>query len=75
MTEDECTHVWITNSGRGGGPEFKLNSQMSTEPLVYALCGICGARTWLTEAQWKVFATGKEAISTGEQYEPSTDRL
>lgn len=47
-----CKHIWVANSGRGGEPDFRLNRQMSNEPLMHVKCSICGDRTWLTEAQW-----------------------
>jgi len=49
---ENCNHIWISNSGLGGHPEFKKNSQMSSEPLMHVLCENCGARTWFTEDQW-----------------------
>lgn len=47
-----CPHYWIPNSGLGGDPEFRLNRQMSTEPLMHVMCEKCKCRTWLTEKQW-----------------------
>lgn len=47
-----CDHKWVANSGRGGDPSFRLNRQMSNVPVMHVTCAICGARTWLTEAQW-----------------------
>lgn len=55
MNADEqmaCKHYWIPNSGRGGEPEFKPNTQMSQEPLMHVKCEKCGARTWFTATQW-----------------------
>jgi len=49
---DDCSHVWISNSGKGGHPEFRQNRQMSSEALMHVLCEECGARTWFTKDQW-----------------------
>ncbi len=49
---EQCKHTWASNSGKGGKPEFKKNSQMSNDPLMHVRCEECGARTWLTEQQW-----------------------
>lgn len=50
---NDCDHIWLANSGKGGEPEFRLNRQLSSEPLMHVLCAECNARTWLTEAQWR----------------------
>ena len=52
--EEECTHEWISNSGRGGDPDFRLNRQMSPEPLMHVMCAKCGTRTWMTRQQWEL---------------------
>ncbi len=48
-----CAHCWVSNSGNGGEPEFRLNRHMSTEPLMHVMCSKCGSRTWFTEKRWK----------------------
>lgn len=48
----DCDHIWLTNSGRGGEPEFRSNSQMGPEPTMHVICTECRARTWFTEKQW-----------------------
>jgi hypothetical protein len=55
-----CRHVWIANSGRGGEPQFRVNRQMSSEPLMHVTCRTCGTRTWFTEAQWNTLAAEDE---------------
>ncbi|MGP1675945.1 MAG: hypothetical protein ACTS6J_02175 [Burkholderiales bacterium] len=50
---EECAHKWIANSGRGGEPDFRMNRQMSPEPLMHVMCKQCSARTWVTAEQWK----------------------
>lgn len=47
-----CNHVWVSNSGQGGEPEFRLNRHMSDKPLMHVRCSECGCRTWLTREQW-----------------------
>lgn len=48
----ECNHKWISNSGEGGEPEFRLNPQIAHEPVMHIECERCGARTWVTKVQW-----------------------
>lgn len=48
----ECPHYWISNSGRGGDPEFKKNRQMGSTPVMHVKCQRCGDRTWLTSHQF-----------------------
>jgi hypothetical protein len=48
-----CKCSWVANSGKGGKPEFTLNRQMSSKPLMHVKCEKCGARTWLNEYQWQ----------------------
>lgn len=55
IMNEECNHVWVSNSGKGGEPEFKVNLQLSTAPLMHVMCEKCGARTWMTEGQWNGF--------------------
>ena len=50
---EECDHEWIANTGRGGEPDFRLNRQMSAEPLMHVMCAKCGTRTWMTQQQWE----------------------
>jgi len=54
-----CNHIWITNSGDGGEPDFRKNSQMGREPLMHVQCEKCNARTWFTEKQWKQLLEAK----------------
>jgi hypothetical protein len=48
-----CRHVFVSNSGRGGKPDFRVNRQMSHKPLMHVMCGRCGCRTWVSEDDWK----------------------
>ena len=50
----ECTHRWSSNSGRGGEPDFRLNRQMATAPIMHVTCIHCGDRTWVDEVIWDV---------------------
>ena len=53
MIEAEmCKHQWVANSGQGAAPDFRVNGQMSSRPLMHVQCRMCGCRTWFTEAQW-----------------------
>ena len=49
---DGCEHEWVSNSGRGGNPVFRLNRQMNLEPLMQVRCEQCGTRSWMNEEQW-----------------------
>lgn len=57
MTE-ECNHYWISNSGRGGEPEFRPNRHMWAEPMMHVRCSECGCRTWFSEKQWYAIPEG-----------------
>ncbi len=46
--QKQCEHDWIANSGRGGVPEFRINRQVSSKPVMHAKCALCGDRTWFT---------------------------
>lgn len=45
-------HFWVSNSGRGGDPNFRLNRQMSPRPLMHVCCALTNTRTWVTQEQW-----------------------
>lgn len=47
-----CDHLWVSNSGQGGEPVFKMNRQMSTFPVMHVKCKECGSRTWVNNSQW-----------------------
>lgn len=47
-----CDHRWVSNSGRGGTPDFRLHSMMSVAPTMHVKCSKCGDRTWMTEVEW-----------------------
>ena len=49
-----CQHEWVSNSGKGGDPRFKL-SPGGHYLLAHVRCSLCGDRTWLTESQWLKF--------------------
>jgi hypothetical protein len=52
---DEHTHSWIANSGRGGEPAYKPGPNGPRAPhVMHVRCDGCGARTWLTRAEWEV---------------------
>ena len=49
---DEHTHKWISNSGQGGEPIFKVNKQMAWVPHMHVKCSLCNDRTWMSRATW-----------------------
>jgi hypothetical protein len=51
-----CKHIWIANSGHGGEPDFRMNRQMSDQPLMHVKCLQCRGRTWLTHEQWEAMS-------------------
>lgn len=61
MSED-CSHLWIPNSGLGGEPRFERNRQLSGEPTMHAMCEHCGAPTWFTEEQWWEMPSALEVL-------------
>lgn len=50
-----CDHVWVSNSGKGGMPEFRRNRQMSYTPTMHVMCNRCKGRTWLTNDSWNEY--------------------
>lgn len=54
--EMSCDHFWISNSGKGGEPEF--NDIITTVPVMHVKCNKCNVRTFFSEYQWNVI-TGK----------------
>jgi hypothetical protein len=57
----ECSHYWIpSNVDAAGNPDFRMNRQMSAEPLAHVRCKLCGCRTWFTRAQWFAIPAAKE---------------
>jgi len=49
----ECDHIWQpTNASENGDLDFRLNRQMSPEPMAHVGCDGCNARTWMTVEQW-----------------------
>lgn len=51
--QEDCGHVWVANSGKGGEPDYRPNRQLSAQPLMNVKCDICNARTWKTQQQWE----------------------
>jgi len=49
---NDCKHLWVSNSGKGGLPDFRYNRQVVALPVMYVMCADCGSRTWMTEDQW-----------------------
>lgn len=50
----ECAHLWISNSGQGGEPEFHPAQIVAGDTLVmHVMCDRCRCRTWFSEAQWR----------------------
>lgn len=45
---------------KDGHPEFRMNRQMSAEPLAHVRCSRCGCRTWLTKAQFAAETVQRE---------------
>lgn len=57
MSED-CEHIWeATDVDESNNPQFRLNRQMSPDPITDARCTKCGTRTWFTEAAWRSLMT------------------
>ena len=52
LNKEDCNHVWTSQEKENGGPDFRMNRQMSNKPLLHATCRDCNARTWFTEEQW-----------------------
>lgn len=53
LAVEKCEHVWISNSGRGGEPVFKVRSHfLKSKPIMHVRCEKCGDRTWLNKKQW-----------------------
>ena len=53
---DQYDHEWVANAGKGGEPTYKPNPSTSVktdEPVANFECKKCGARTWLTQAQFE----------------------
>ena len=49
----EHKHEWFpTTVDKDGHPVFRMNRQMSPEPLVHVRCGVCGCRTWYAKSAW-----------------------
>lgn len=50
MTDpNTCAHVWISNSGQGGEPDFRMNNGAER---MHVKCEKCNTRTWFTKPQW-----------------------
>lgn len=54
---DDCKHIFEPTQGYSGMPDFRMNRQMSNEPICHFKCNKCNARTFLTENQWDVHLT------------------
>lgn len=53
LMEKKCHHTWVSNSGQGGPPDYRLNRRMGKEPVMHIKCLKCGDRTWVAKAQWE----------------------
>ena len=49
---EDCKHKWVSNSGQGGEPNFKVNKQMAGMPHMHVTCALCNDRTWMSKATW-----------------------
>jgi hypothetical protein len=50
----QCEHLWIANSGRGGEPEFRPAQIVAGDtPVMHVVCSRCQVRTWFSEARWR----------------------
>jgi len=61
--DERCNHRWVSNSGRGGVPDFRVNRQLALEPIMHIACEKCHARTWMTQSQWY----DMRSLSAGER--------
>lgn len=50
---EECAHVWVSNSGRGGEPRFRSHGPTMPAHTMHVRCAKCGCRTWFTPSQWE----------------------
>lgn len=43
---------WEGEKNKDDTPAFRINRQMSSDPLIHVTCKVCNTRTWLSEDQW-----------------------
>lgn len=53
INQEDCEHIWVANSGKGGDPDYRPNRLWSAVPIMHVRCEICNARTWKTREQWE----------------------
>ena len=62
---DDCAHIWNANTKPDGSLDFRMNRQLSGEPLVIVKCELCKARTWMTREQWEALPETVEDPGSG----------
>lgn len=61
MNVEKCDHTWgPTDVDKNGNPGFRLNRQISPDPMAHFHCKKCGGRTWLNKAVWDAIVEGEE---------------
>ena len=76
VTDLDCEHQWVSNSGVGGEPDFRMSRQMSAVALMHVKCFVCGDRTWFTKQQWEALpytSTESPDAKPSESPTPRTD--
>ena len=76
VTDLDCEHQWVSNSGAGGEPDFRMNRQMSAVALMHVKCYVCDDRTWFTKQQWEALSyssTESHDAKPSESPTPRTD--
>lgn len=48
----KCDHTWISNSGAGGAPVFRVYD--SGPKRMHVKCEHCNSRAWMTEDEWNL---------------------
>lgn len=59
-TGNACVHQWVSNSGKGGEPDFRANRQAWSGVKMHVRCSECGGRTWLSPDAWEALAEPAE---------------
>lgn len=59
MSACKDQHEFVSNSGAGGDPKFKI---LYGSRVNHVRCRFCNCRTWLTPAEWRDRNTSKDPI-------------
>jgi len=67
VKSEQCDHYWIPSAfTTDGNPIFRVNPQLSAEPILHAKCDLCNDRTWFTEAQWNAIPAARRLSREGQ---------